>query len=244
MDRSPFPLVAAHTGCDGTPYNTVESFMAGVRLGADIVEVDLRVARDGTVVLLHDDNPLLRECTYEQLNEPDVRASIDPLYERRDIVKLTDVLPLARSCRVKLNLDIKTPEAIEPVVRLVKRHDAADDVYVTGCSDNITRRHRDLRVVYNTPTKLPAERQSEYGPFASQMCDIGREGSCYGLNMHRETCRPEIVELAREYGLAVWVYTVNEAEEMMRFVRCGVDAITTKRVAGLVGLRDGGLSGK
>jgi glycerophosphoryl diester phosphodiesterase len=55
--------------------------------------------------------------------------------------------------------------------------------------------------------------------------------------MHIDTCRPEVVELAHERGLAVWVYTVNEPDAMLRLIRCGVDAITTKDVARLGELR-------
>lgn len=237
MTNRPFPLIAAHTGCNDTPYNTVESFMEGLRLGADIVEVDLRIVRDGTVILLHDDSPYIHEYDFGQLNEPDVRTKIHALYGRHEIVRLSDVLELAKKHNTRLNLDIKTVAAIEPVIRLVREHDAVERVYITGCSENITNRHSDIRVVLNTPTKLTPDERDSYRSFAEKVCLEGTRGCYYGLNMHIDTCRPEVVELAHERGLAVWVYTVNEPDAMLRLIRCGVDAITTKDVARLGELR-------
>ncbi|MCS7459635.1 glycerophosphodiester phosphodiesterase [Paenibacillus doosanensis] len=229
-----FPWIAAHTGCDGTPDNTIESFMEGIRLGADIVEIDIRIARDGTLVLLHDDHPSLHECTYEQLNDAKVRRGISPAYEARDIVRLGDLLPLARERQIQLNLDIKTPAAIEAVIRTVRQQGMTDQVFITGCSEGITERHPDIRVVLNTPTRLTAE---HYMLFAKRVCKAGTEGRCYGLNMKYETCRRELVELAHERGLAVWVYTLKEREDMLRLIHAGVDAITAKEVARLGGLK-------
>jgi glycerophosphoryl diester phosphodiesterase len=237
MDKPSFPMIAAHTGCNSTPYNTIESFLEGIRLGADIVEVDLRIARDGTVILLHDDSPYIHECTFEQLNQLHVRTKVNPLYEWSDIVRLTDILQIAKQHRVKLNLDIKTAAAIEPVIQVVKQHDAVEQVFITGCSENITNCHRDIEVVFNTPTKLTTEEKNNYSLYVKKVCNIGVSGSYYGLNMHYETCRPELVEFAHEHGLAVWVYTVNDPDVMGRLIQSGVDAITTKDVIALTEMR-------
>ncbi|WP_028550570.1 glycerophosphodiester phosphodiesterase [Paenibacillus sp. UNC451MF] len=237
MTQRPFPRIGAHTGCDNTPYNTVESFREGIRLGADIVEVDIRITREGTLVLLHDDSSYLHEYTYEQLNQQSVRSRISPLYERLEIVKLTDILDIAKEHSIKLNLDIKTSAAIEPVVELIQRRHCVEQVFITGCSENITSRHKDIKVVLNTPTKLTEEEKSNYALYIDKVCRDGEEGHYYGLNMHHETCRPELVEAAHKRGLAVWVYTVNDPDRMRRCIQSGVDAITTKEVAILSELR-------
>ncbi|WP_282938521.1 glycerophosphodiester phosphodiesterase [Paenibacillus sp. RC67] len=237
MTQRPFPMIAAHTGCDNTPSNTLESFREGIRLGADIVEVDIRMTRDGTLILLHDDSPFLHEYAFEQLNQPGIRSQISSLYESEEIVKLTDVLDIAQQYNVKLNLDIKTSEAIEPVVALVKQLDCVDLAFITGCSENITRNHPEMKVVLNTPTKLTEEEQTNYGLYVEKVCREGEAGLYYGLNMHQATCRPEVVEAAHERGLAIWVYTVNDPDRMQSLIKSGVNAITTKEVAVLTGLK-------
>jgi glycerophosphoryl diester phosphodiesterase len=50
-----FPLIVAHRGASSTrPENTVASFAEALRLGARIVELDVRLTRDGVAVVLHD----------------------------------------------------------------------------------------------------------------------------------------------------------------------------------------------
>ncbi|SFK71360.1 glycerophosphoryl diester phosphodiesterase [Paenibacillus sp. 1_12] len=237
MEKLSFPKIAAHTGCGNTPDNTMESFMEGIHLGADIVEVDLRVAGDGTVVLLHDDSPYLHECTYEQLNQYEVRTKLSSLYENYEIVKLTDILQIVKQYDIKLNLDIKTLETIEPTIQLVKQFNVMDQVFITGCSENITNRHQDIRVVFNTPKEFTPEERDNYSLYAAKVCEEAVLNSYYGLNMDYATCRQEIVELAHASGLAVWVYTVNDSEAMRRFIQIGVDAITTKEVTELIKLQ-------
>src|SRR5919108_1020933 len=49
------PLVFAHRGgCALGPENTIAGFDRGLAAGADGLELDVRLARDGTVVVLHD----------------------------------------------------------------------------------------------------------------------------------------------------------------------------------------------
>ncbi len=233
MTITRFPMVAAHTGCGSSPDNTVESFLEGVRLGADIVEVDLRAARDGTVVLLHDDHPYLQEYSYEELNQPRIRAQVSPIYEQYEIVRLEDILHIARQHKVMLNLDIKTPAAIESVIHVVKQFGAAEQVFITGCSENITSRYKDIQVVYNTPQKFTGREADDYALYVERVCNEAVLGSYYGLNMEYRTCREGLEAHAHSVGLAVWVYTVNNTPDMEYFIRLGVDAITTKEVLAL-----------
>lgn len=242
MGKPSFPMIGAHTGCDSTPFNTMESFMTGIRLGADIVEVDLRIARDGTVILLHDDSPYLHECSFEELNRPHIRTKVSSLYERLEIVRLSDILPVAKQHGMTLNLDMKTAAAIEPSLELVREFDMIKQVFITGSSDHITSRHSDVRVVFNTATKLTSVETANYSLYAEKVCSEGVQGRYYGLNMHYATCRQEVIELAHANGLAVWVYTVNDPDTMQKLIRLGVDSITTKEVSKLIGLKDRSLA--
>ncbi|MGZ9586493.1 glycerophosphodiester phosphodiesterase [Paenibacillus marinisediminis] len=227
MNSLKFPLIGAHTGGGKAPDNTMESFLEGVDSGADIVEIDLRVTADGTVVLLHDHSPLLEQYTYDQLNQPEMRVQLSSIYEQSEIVKLSDVLTVALERDVKLNLDIKYLEAVEPTMQLVRSIGAQHLVYVTGCSEGITERYKDIRVVYNTPDLLSEEEIAHYTEFAERICAQAAHEGAYGLNMSYNTCAREIVACGEKQGLAVWVYTVNDADDMAHFIDIGVTAITT-----------------
>ncbi|UVI28923.1 glycerophosphodiester phosphodiesterase [Paenibacillus spongiae] len=223
------PMVAAHTGCGTAPDNTYASFLEGVQMKADIVEIDIRVTTDGTAILLHDDSPYLREYTFEQLNRRENRAKLAAAYEEHELVRLEDVLRYVQSHTAKLNLDVKDASGIEPTIALVQQYQAQDRVFITGCSDGITKHYPDIKVLMNTPDSLSREDAADYASFANRICKEASNGAYFGLNMAYGTCHADVTELAREQNLAVWVYTVNEQEEMMRLIELGVNAITTRR---------------
>lgn len=239
MVQSTFPLIGAHTGCGPSPDNTLASFLEGIESGADVVEVDLRVTRDGTVVLLHDDTPFLREWTYEQLNMPANRMQVDGIYADHEIATLEQVLKLAKKHGVQLNLDIKSGDAVVPSMELVRANDASGIVFITGCSDGIAGRYDGIRVVRNTPDELTETEWSDYEAWADRQCELAQASGAYGLNMDFRTCRPEIVDRAHARGLAIWVYTVNDSAWQRQFAEMGVDEITTRAVGALAQLRSG-----
>ncbi|WP_090575863.1 glycerophosphodiester phosphodiesterase [Paenibacillus sp. OV219] len=221
-------LIAAHTGCGVHPDNTMASFYEAIAVGAHIAEVDVHASMDGTAILLHDDSPYLREYSYEQLKEPEMRVLLDPIYADFELATLEQVLRASDSERLLLNLDIKSEEAIEPTVRLVREREAQSRVFITG-HDLLAEHFPTIKVMLNTPTNLTEAESEQYDEFAERICQQALQGGYVGLNMHFSTCRRQVVDLAHASGLLVWVYTVNELEAMEALIRMDVDAITTRR---------------
>ncbi|MCM3746590.1 glycerophosphodiester phosphodiesterase [Paenibacillus pasadenensis] len=230
------PEIGAHTGSGIAPDNTMASFMEGIDSGADIVEVDVRVTKDGVGVLLHDDSPLLHTHTFAELSQPELLTQWNPELGNHPVVRLEDVLHVSKAYPVKLNLDIKSPKSIEATMRTVVELGAMDRVYITGSSVGIPKQYPGAQVIMNTPYLLTAEQESNYEEFMKQVCQKAVDGGYAGLNMHFVTCRKEIIDAAHALGLKVWVFTVNESEDMQRFVDLGVDAITTRRPEKLIQL--------
>jgi glycerophosphoryl diester phosphodiesterase len=78
--RPPLPRVFAHRGSAGThPENTLESFAAAAATGAEYLEFDIHMTRDGEVVVSHDDHlerncgrpGVIRDLTYADLAAAD-----------------------------------------------------------------------------------------------------------------------------------------------------------------------------
>ena len=47
-------IITAHSGCEKTPENSREHILAAIASGAEMIEVDVRQAEDGTLYLSHD----------------------------------------------------------------------------------------------------------------------------------------------------------------------------------------------
>lgn len=231
-------MICAHTGCGVAPENSLASSEEGCALGADMVEVDVRVTKDGVAVLMHDDTPLLREYTFEQLNHFDVRSTISETYAQHEITKLQDVLNLVQDNNIWINLDLKHSDSIEPTVKLIQSFPEPQRLVITGCSDQITKWYPEIQVLMNTPDHLSPKEEADYYEFAMKMCLTANREGYYGLNMDFRTCRKEVVQLAHEMNLLVWVYTVNNPEDMKHCVALQVDGITTRKVTKLIDIRN------
>ena len=66
--ETPHPLLFAHRGaCMMAPENTLEAFELALCLGADFLELDVRLTADGQVVVMHDAN-IIRVTVKEATN--------------------------------------------------------------------------------------------------------------------------------------------------------------------------------
>jgi len=124
-------LIESHRGVesDGVPENSWSAIKLGHELGADLIEVDVQLSRDGIPFLRHNyqlpDGRWSHDLAWSELKELRIKGKSFPLLE--------DVLVWARDTGVHLSLDMKTffkPEGIlvKEVVRLLERTNTKDNV--------------------------------------------------------------------------------------------------------------------
>ncbi|MCC3372743.1 glycerophosphodiester phosphodiesterase [Cohnella sp. REN36] len=236
-----FPLITAHTGCMGTRDNSEASVRTGLALGADVVEDDIRTTRDGELVLGHDDRVpladgaegLISALSLHELNE----ASAAPP------VRLEPMLHLVRSSGRRMNLDLKSDACLDPVARLIDRMDMADYVFLSGCQYDRARMAARLapriRRLLNVDVRpfLSADDPSSLRLAVQAACEQALSAGCFGLNLPHRLAGPELAAAAAERGLDVYVWTVNDTEEMRRCAELGVRSITTRNVEALARLK-------
>src|SRR5262245_61205860 len=118
------PLAFAHRGGGAlAPENTMDAFANGVALGADGLELDVPLSRDGVVVVHHD--PTVDRTTPGR----GAVASMDAAdLARLDIPALADVLGRFRDVRVIVELKVNRKELGRAVVEVVRRADAVERV--------------------------------------------------------------------------------------------------------------------
>ena len=88
-------LITAHSGCEGTPDNSIASIQTAIALGADCAEVDIRMDAQGRLWLTHD-----------------LTAFFDGL------TPLEDAFSLIRDSGIAVNCDLKEYGALLPVLSL------------------------------------------------------------------------------------------------------------------------------
>ena len=114
MVKSNRILIIGHRGAEAlAPENTWAAFRAGYKAGADLLELDVQLSRDGEAILYHDftlfklgDPRWVRDLTWEELRRLDVGRRFGPQFAGERIPRLAEVLAWARH-RVALWVDLK-----------------------------------------------------------------------------------------------------------------------------------------
>ncbi|MFF5705767.1 glycerophosphodiester phosphodiesterase [Streptomyces sp. NPDC012794] len=219
-------------GHRGDPYRFRENTLASVRSafarGADAVEVDVRLTRDGVPVLLHDE-------TLERLWGHDVRldavtaAQLKELTDGR-VPTLRQALTEAGAEDGRLMIDLPgaSYETVKTVVGLVRECGARDRTYYcAGPNTMLAVRAADPGAeIALTWTTLSPPRRVLIDAVAPRW-----------LNYRFGLVSRELTQALHRDGLLVSAWTADTKRSMRRLLRAGVDSVTTNRVDALAAVR-------
>ena len=126
-------LVAAHRGVHNFyPENSLKAIQESIRIGVDIVEIDVKVSKDGIPFLMHDaklDRTTTGKGDAESLTWPELQQLFIVNKGKKTSLKiptLEEALVIARD-KILVDLDIKT-DNIEAVVNVIKKTETTDIV--------------------------------------------------------------------------------------------------------------------
>lgn len=223
----------AHRGSSGVyPENTRLAFEKAVEAGADMIELDCQLSKDGHVMVIHDERlertarvaGLVRSRTLKQLKKLDVGAWRKRSFKGQRILRLEEVLEIVAG-QADLNVDIKTtprgPAGIElKVLFILSHYDYLGRSVLSSFDYRALRRLRELG---------PEARLGIlYGAgVAENPLEVAREIAAYSIHLQKDLATPPLLERAAELGLKRFVWTVNEVAEMERFLSLGVDGIVS-----------------
>ncbi|MGW5400345.1 glycerophosphodiester phosphodiesterase [Streptomyces sp. NPDC003952] len=210
-------------GHRGDPYrvreNTLLSILSAFERGADAVEIDVRMTRDGVPVLLHDED--LRRLWGHDVRLEDVTAP--QLKELTDggIPTLRQALAAAGAGRVMVDLPGATAESVRTVVGQVRECGARDRTYY--CAGPATM----LAVRAADPGAEIALTWTTLAPPRRLLIDAVAPA---WLNYRFGLVGPELVDALHRDGLLVSAWTPDTRRSMRALVRAGVDSVTTNRL--------------
>lgn len=240
------PVIVGHRGAAGlAPENTLEGFRVAVRQwGAEALEVDVRATADGACVVLHDatvdrttdGTGAVADYRLEDLRSLDAGYRFaapgpdDFPFRGQGICIPTFGELLAAVPDALVLVDIKTARAARPLADAIAAASAWDRVIVAG----ERRAERGPLLDYRGPTGLTREDAARF--FAAHHAGLRRfwrptaDLACLP-ERHRglRLLTPGVIRGFHERGLALWVWTVNDADDMARLVDWGADGIITDR---------------
>ena len=225
-------LNIAHRGASGhAPENTLAAFELASEMGADAIETDLRLTRDGVVVAVHDADlqrttgagGLVAGMTAAEIRELDAAARWKggAKVPTQVIPTLGEILQLAREKRLRCYLEIKATRdgATEKAVAEALRTAGAARHVVISFDEEILRRVRQIEPALTIG--LLTEKHGAAGLDRAEALGARQF-------LPREDCvTKELVAAARERGLSVVTWTVDEPARMKALMEMGVEGIIT-----------------
>ena len=195
------PVVIAHRTC---PNHTAENSLAGIlrsaELGADAVEIDVQLTRDGVAVLMHDRT--LRRTTGARGST--LARSFAELRTLRlsngeavpTFAEALDALPTG----LRIAVDVKMPRAIDPILDEARNQGRQRDVMVWS------RHLEPLRVAADREPEIEASLLRETFVSWSHHAFLRAAQQCgaRGISARWQVVTPSFAERAREIGLVIY----------------------------------------
>lgn len=221
----------AHRGSSGSyPENTRLAFERAIEAGADMIEIDCQLSKDGHVVVFHDERlqrttgakGYVRGKTLQQLKKLDAGAWLKKSFKGEKILTLEEVMEIVAG-KADLNLEIKQVSrgavGIEiKILFILSHYDYLGRAIFSSFDYRSLGRVRELAPEARIGLLYGAGMKDN--PFQA-----AREMRAYSLHIQKELTTASFLERAGQLGLKAFVWTVNEVKEMEKFLSLGVDGI-------------------
>ncbi len=223
--------------------NTLPAFEEAIRLGAEGIELDVQLSKDGEVIVFHDESlarlsdrkDFVRDLTARELQEISL---VHPQNEhlKGKIPLLADVLAIVKESSLLLNIELKNSyflyEGLEnKVIRLIKDFEMEEQVVLSSFNHCSIRKLADhvARERLGILSANLAYRPWEY---------VDRCGAGLYHPMLNNLYNQELVRECHARKIKVNMWTLDEALYIKAALQAGVDAIITNLPDQALKIRD------
>lgn len=216
-------LKIGHRGAMGyEPENTLRSFKKALELGVDMVELDVYVLKTGELVVIHDDKVnrttdgkgYVIDKSFE-----DIRALDAGQGEK--VPTLKEVFDLVDK-KVPINVELKGENTAKPVAELIKNY-IGEKGWTTEHFLVSSFDHYELKDFKELMPEIRVGALITGIPIGYS--DYAKSLDAYSVNLNLEFINKRFVDDAHDKGFKVFVYTVNDEDDIERMRQLGVDGL-------------------
>ena len=225
--------VWAHRGASAyAPENTLEAFLLAAEQGADGVELDVQLTKDGEMVVVHDEeidrvsdgSGFVKDYTLAELKILNFNKT-HPEYQDVKIPTLREVYEALKPTGMTINVELKTgvfwyKDLEKKVLELTKEMEMEDRVIYSSFN------HYSIQQMKKIVPE--AETAYLYSDVILNVAEYAKNTKVDGL--HPAVYHVKMADFLKEYldsNLNVRVWTVNEKADMKWLIDAGVTAIIT-----------------
>lgn len=234
MPSSGGPVGFAHRGARiDEDENTMPAFRRALAAGADGIETDCWLSRDGEVVCVHD--ATVTVTTGRGLRgrtKLSVRTSESGELEAAGVPRLADVFGElgAEFGAFAISIDAKHDEVIEPLLDVTAAAGALDDLWLCHPDHHVLARHRDTTAAHLVHSRL---RGTISAPIERHAYDLARLG-IEAMNFHHTEWSGGLVSLFHRFGVRAFAWDAQEIRHQRAMLAIGIDALYCDRPERLI----------
>ena len=229
--------ITAHRGDSmRLPQNSLRAFSSANRIGADWIETDVHLTKDGQLVIAHNattgeycsQNKKIKDCTYAELAQLDMAEKFRAQHKltleqcpKVTIVRLEEALDLILAeKKARLSIQPKC-DCVDQVMALVRRKGALKWVGFNDGNAKWMSRVKELEpsvpVFWDRFRNMDVEKDIAFA----------KQHGFETLVLFHQEVTPERVQKLKAAGFKVGAWTVNAPADMRRFLAMGLDRLYT-----------------
>lgn len=225
--------VAAHRGYSGRyPENTMLAFKKAAEAGADEIEMDVQLSKDGTVVITHDESVervtgvkgWVRDFDFAELRKLDASSVFRGKYGVNPIPSLDEYLGWVKDTEILTNIELKNGDFYyegleEKTVALIQKHGLEERIIFS--SFNHASLLKCKKLCPPIPCGALVERQAGGAGYYIKSC---------GLDFYHppmEFLSDETVEDCKKHGVEINAWTVNDMDGLLKAEAWGLRGLIT-----------------
>lgn len=211
----------AHRGASAyEPENTIRSFRRAIELGADMVELDVRRSLDGSLVVIHDSKVdrttngrgLVRLKSLAEIKELDAGMG-------ESVPTLEEAFETAAG-KTKFVIELKEDGLENQVIKVIRDYCEMEDVFIVSFKPHRLKAVKELEPVLKTGLILFA---------STDPLRIARMCGADAVAPFRWFITKNLADRARDAGIYLFTWTVDDRDKAMRLREMGVSGIVTNR---------------
>ncbi|OZI11897.1 hypothetical protein CEW92_09160 [Bacillaceae bacterium SAS-127] len=226
-------FIFAHRGYSAiAPENTMMAFQAAQDAGADGIELDVQMTKDGCLVVIHDEKldrttngkGYVKDWTWSEMKHLHASYKYSNIQPPPTIPLLIDVFNWMKTNHLLCNIELKNNEFLyqgmeEKVLQLIRQYQYEDRVIISSFNHySLAHFHRlapDIQtaILYSSHLYMPWKYAAAIGASA--------------IHPNIRTVNSAIIQSSIEHGVAVRPYTVNKEKQMEWLMKQGCSAMFT-----------------
>lgn len=225
--------ILAHRGASGyAPENTMSAFKKAIEMGADGIELDVHLSKDGHLVVIHDEmldrttngKGMVMNLTLEELKQLDAGSWFSDEFKGEKIPTLEEVLKLIHNTSMILNVEIKAGYRLykdieEKTLSMLEKYNMLNSCIISSFDHYSLVRVRELNKQVKTGMLYSA---SLYKPW-----EYARSLKVNALHPHYITLTEEFITSAHNENFPINTYTVNDEAYMIKLAAAKISMMIT-----------------